>query len=135
MDSITLLYIFAYSALIIGSALIKVIMKLLGKYEETPITIQKEELISVPFNLIGLAGMFGYFYDVVIFNQIFWQIYVILMLLYTVVGYKLPKMKLIREKSSTKFFLMLNALALLIGGPMFYMVIVYAWYFPGLASA
>ena len=119
----------------VGSSLIKMIMKISGKYEETPVTIQKEELIIVPFNLIGLAGMFGYFYDVVIFNQVFWQFYVILMLLYTIIGYWLPKMKLIREKSSTKSFLLLNAFALVVGAPMFYMVIVYAWNFPGFANA
>lgn len=127
MDTFLLLYAILFTVLFLGSAIIKVVMKLSGRYEETPLMVQKEEFLTIPFVIVGIAGMFGYLLEITLFNQFFWQIYFILMLVHTVVGFLFPKMQLIKEKTTTKQFVLLSLAALTISVPMIYMLGAYAF--------
>ena len=68
MDTALIIYATLLATLIVCSAIGKLVLKLLGKYEVTPLNIQKEELITIPFILVGMLGMFGFIFKVSIFT-------------------------------------------------------------------
>jgi len=127
MNTILFAYAVIFTSIIAFSVLIKLILKLRGKYEKIPRNVQKEEILTIPFLLIGIPGMFGFVSGVAVFNQIFWQIYFILMLVYFIVGFKFPKMQLVKDKTTRKQFILINLVGLIVSFPMIYMLGAYAF--------
>ena len=127
MDTALIIYATLLATLIVCSAIGKLVLKLLGKYEVTPLNIQKEELLTIPFILVGMLGMFGFIFKVSILSQLFWQIYFILIVVHTFIAFKLPKMKFLKEKTTRKQFFLINLVGFIISLPMIYMLGAYAF--------
>ena len=127
MDKVTFVYATLLTTLVVCSILGKLVFKLLGKYEATPLNIQKEELLTTPFVLVGFLGMFGFILKVSIFSQTFWQVYFILAIVHSIIAFKLPKMKLLKEKTTKKQYFLFNLVGIMVSVPMFYMLGTYAF--------
>ena len=124
-------FLFWYALLISGvfivSSLGKLGMKLIGKYDMTPKAVQLEELITMPFVLISVVGLYGYIQQVAIFSAVFWKIYFVLTILQIVVAFWLPKQQFLKKELPTKKFIVLNAIGTGIGIPLYYMLFNYAF--------
>ena len=93
MDLVISIYVYSLSALIVISFVAEMVFKALNKYDETPKAVQIEELISLPIIVLGCAGMIAAANNYPLFNQLFWQVYVALILGHVVFVYWLPKLK------------------------------------------
>lgn len=130
----TFLYIYGFAfALYIGvNVIAKIVMKFLGKYEITPLSVQREELVTIPFLSISLLGIYGYLESVSILSQLFWQIYTVLLFSMTVTAFWLPKLKWLRSEVSFRAYAIMSIVGLTINFPMYCILLVYAFVaYPG----
>ena len=105
----------------------KIVLKILNKYDETPKAVQIEELISLPLIVLGCAGMIAGNNSYPLFNQLFWQVYVALMLSHVVFAFWLPKLKWMQAEMPTKAFVIVNLIGIILGAPYYYMLTIYAF--------
>lgn len=129
MSTFLFWYALLFSGVFIVSSLGKLGMKLIGKYEMTPKAVQLEELITMPFVLISVVGLYGYIQQVAIFSAMFWKIYFVLTILQIVVAFWLPKQQFLKKELPTKKFIVFNAIGTGIGIPLYYMLFNYAFVF------
>ncbi len=136
MDLTIEIYAYLFSSIFLISIIMKITLKLSGKYDKTPKSVQIEEVLFIPFYCIGLVAMFGYVYDRYIFVREFWQVYTVCLMLSVMGSFWLPKLKWIKSHVSKKAYLLTVIIGNVIALPYFYMVIVYAFLEPwGIPSA
>lgn len=132
MNSFLYWYAILISGLFILSAVGKVGLKLAGKYDVTPISVQVEELVTMPFVLFSIVGLYGYVNETAIFSALFWQAYFVLTILQIVVAFWLPKQKWLKSELPLNRFIIFNIIGTGIGIPLYYMLFQYAFTsFPG----
>ncbi|KKO50662.1 hypothetical protein VT06_01460 [Arsukibacterium sp. MJ3] len=120
-------YMYLFSAFILLSFAAKITLKLLGKYEETPKSVQIEEYITLPLIMIGCVGMYGYVYSVTLVEREFWQFYAVLVIAHSIGAFWLPKLSWIRSGVSAKSFFVINFVGLSISLPFYIMIFNYAF--------
>ena len=131
IDTILKIYFFIFFGLILVSSTIKVSLKLSGKYQAVPKSVQWDEALVLPFTLLGGVGVFGSLYETPIFSPMFWKAYVAISLLQTLFFFLSPKMRLLKNKLSEKQFAVMCGVSLIAGLPFFYVLVDYAfWNFP-----
>ena len=131
IDTILKIYFFIFFGLILVSSIIKVALKLSGKYQAVPNNVQWDEALVLPFTLLGGVGVFGSLYETPIFSPMFWKAYVAISLLQTLFFFLSPKMRLLKNKLSEKQFVVMCSVSLIAGLPFFYVLVDYAfWNFP-----
>ena len=127
MHTFFYLYTIVLTVYLAAGAATKIVMKYTGRYDEIPIPVQKEELITIPFMGLACVGMYGYLEGVTIIGQLFWQVYILLLILLSVVGFWMPKLVWMRSKISSKAYYIVNAAGLIICLPIYYILITYAF--------
>ncbi len=127
MDTFLFWYAILISALFILSAFGKVGLKLAGKYDVTPRSVQIEELVSVPFILVSVIALYGYINEIAIFSALFWQVYFVLTILQIIVAFWLPKQKWLKSELPLNKFVVVNVIGTGIGIPLYYMLYEYAF--------
>ena len=127
MDTFLYWYAVLISTLFILSAFGKVGLKLAGKYDVTPRPVQLEELVTMPFVLVSVVGLYGYINEVAIFSALFWQIYFLLTILQIIVAFWLPKQKWLRAELPLNKFVIFNIVGTGIGIPLYFMLFDYAF--------
>jgi hypothetical protein len=116
-----------FTAVLLSSFFAKIALKLLGKHDETPNSVQIEEYISLPFLFIGCVGMYGYVYRITFFEPWFWQLYMAIALGHLIICFWLPKLRWMRSILSSKSFIVTNSVGLLISLPFYFIVFSYAF--------
>jgi hypothetical protein len=116
-----------FSAILLLSFFAKIALKFLGKYDETPKSVQIEEYITLPFLFIGCLGMYGYVYSVTFFEPWFWQLYTVIAFGHLVGFFWLPKLIWMRSILSSKSIIVTNFIGLLISLPFYAIVFNYAF--------
>jgi len=130
-----IVYIAVVSLLVVGSLIGKIALKLLGKYDVTPRNVQIEEAITLPLLMPTLLGFYGYLQDVAIFNAVFWQYYLALIIIHLLVSFFLPKNQWVAKELGTRKMVQFNAVGVLLSLPTYYILYLYGFAnFPSLAS-
>jgi len=120
-------YAVVFGLLTLGSLIGKAYLKTQGKYDVVPPSVQHEEVMTIPFLLIGIVGVAAYGSGVSLGPQLFWQVYVVLLFLHFVFSFWLPKLRLLRAKTSTREFLIFNIVGVALSLPLYIGLYSYAY--------
>lgn len=124
-------YMFFFSGLIVLNILAKIADEITGKDEDIPKAVQIEEFIYLPVHLVGILGMYGYVYKVAFWQQWFWVIYALLLLMHAICVFWLPSFKWLRSELPTKFFVSINVIFFIISLPFYIIICLYAFFDAG----
>lgn len=121
-------YVIVIGLIVFGFGLIKLIKKILGKYQDVPRSVQIEELFSIPMLAIGVLGCYGYLANFDLGMKLLWQIYTVLMATLFIVQFWLPKWAYIKSELPEKFYIPASIINIIIYIPFFYMLVSFSFF-------
>jgi hypothetical protein len=127
METFLYRYSIFFAGIIVVAVVVKLLMKVMGNYEITPLNVQREEALAIPFLAITIIGAYGYFEQVSIINQMFWQVYSILLIALTVAAFWFPKLQWLKKEVSLRAYVVITVVSIMINLPMYYIVLMYAF--------
>jgi hypothetical protein len=127
METFLYRYSIFFAGIIVVAVVVKLLMKVMGNYEITPLNVQREEALAIPFLAITIIGAYGYFEQVLIVNQMFWQVYSILLIALTVAAFWFPKLQWLKKEVSLRAYVVITVVSIMINLPMYYIVLMYAF--------
>ncbi|WP_019603292.1 hypothetical protein [Teredinibacter turnerae] len=105
MEMALYFYVCSLAVLFTLSAAVKIILKMRGRYEQTPRLVQWEEAIMFVYFALGFAGLLLYYHQLPVGPALLWQAYAIGLFCYAAAMHWFPKMHWIERVASRRAYL------------------------------
>lgn len=92
MEMALYFYVCSLTVLFTLSAAVKIILKMRGRYEQTPRLVQWEEAIMFVYFALGFAGLLLHYHQLPVGPALLWQAYAIGLFCYAAAMHWFPKM-------------------------------------------